>query len=156
MRSRYLFCLAPIHSKNMRLLVSLAEDFANVGFVAIEQHVKANRKVPANHLALAELEKDYQLFDVYIWLGRRLGERGFPDVERATEERDVVLIIHRRGKMTLKELVTEFKAYVSQSKDHKKEFMGLIKAIAYMTEVDGIKYATLNEATLVKYDLEQQ
>ena len=72
------------------------------------------------------------------------------------EERDVVLIIHRRGKMTLKELVTEFKAYVSQSKDHKKEFMGLIKAIAYMTEVDGIKYAKLNEATLVKYDLEQQ
>lgn len=79
-----------------------------------------------------------------------------PTTQGALAEKDVVLLIHSRGKMTLKELVTEFKAYVSQSKDLKKEFMGLIKAIAYMTEVDGIKYAKLNEATLVKYDLEQQ
>lgn len=71
------------------------------------------------------------------------------------EEKDVVLLIHKRGKMTLKDLVTEFKAYTSQSKEHKKQFLQLIAAIAFTAESEGVKFVKLKEATLAKYDLDE-
>ena len=57
--------------------------------------------------------------------------------------------------MTLKDLVTEFKAYTSQSKEDKKLFLELIKAIAFTADSGGVKFVKLKEATLAKYDLEE-
>ena len=67
-------------------------------------------------------------------------------------EKDVVLVIHEHGKLTLKELVGKFKALLTE-KAEKAEFMAIVKKVAKLTNADGEKFVSLNDSTLDEYKL---
>jgi hypothetical protein len=66
-------------------------------------------------------------------------------------ERDVVMLLHKNGTMSLRELLQHFKAFVP-AQEQKTEF---IKMVANVVAIfDGsTKMAKLKETTLAQYDL---
>ena len=73
----------------------------------------------------------------------------------AVEERDLVLLLHSRGKMLLKEMIQHFKAFTA-SREEKSAFIKMVSRVAYTSsDQDGAKVARLKESTLVEYNLQE-
>ena len=71
------------------------------------------------------------------------------------EERDLVLLLHSRGKMLLKEMIQHFKAFTA-SREEKSAFIKMVSRVAYTSsDQDGAKVARLKESTLVEYNLQE-
>ena len=70
-------------------------------------------------------------------------------------ERDIVLLLHQKGAMSLKELLQAFKAFTT-TPESKKAFIQMVSRVAYLLaeEGSGGKKAKLKEETLAEYQLE--
>ena len=71
---------------------------------------------------------------------------------RKVEERDVVMLLHQKGKLSITELIKHFKSYMS-SKAEKVEFIEIVKHIAYVSVEGDTRVAKLKEETLGRYHL---
>ena len=74
------------------------------------------------------------------------------------QEKDVVMLLHKKRQMTLKELVQAFKEH-NTTKESKAEFIQLVLRVAYkFTENDAtgnpVNMIKLKDSTLVKYQLD--
>ena len=70
-------------------------------------------------------------------------------------EKDLVLLLHARGKMQLKEVIAHFKPFLT-SKEEKGEFIKMVSRVAYVADEGGAKVVKLKEATLTEYGLEER
>jgi hypothetical protein len=69
----------------------------------------------------------------------------------AVSERDVVMLLHERGQMSLKELIVHFKPFF-KGKEAKADFIRLVSSVAYT--LGDAKVVKVNQAMLVKYGLD--
>ena len=70
-------------------------------------------------------------------------------------EKDLVLFLHKKGPLPLKEVVKSFNAFFKENKSDKSAFIEMMKGVAYtIKQDDGTLLVKLFETTLVKYGLE--
>ena len=65
-------------------------------------------------------------------------------------EQDVVQVLHRSGKITLKQLIDHFKGYL-KSKEDKAAFRKLVSAVSKLDKDGDTCYAILKDTVLYKY-----
>ena len=70
---------------------------------------------------------------------------------RRFEERDIVMLLHEKGKLPIKELIRHFKPLIS-CKEDQEEFLKIVKQVAWL-EPDGDRQAKLKDETLGRYEL---
>ena len=69
------------------------------------------------------------------------------------EERDLVMLLHNKGKMPLKEIIQHFKAFCTD-KAQKAEFIQMVARVACVSVEGDAKVAKLKESTLTQYNLD--
>ena len=67
-------------------------------------------------------------------------------------EKDVVMLLHQKGKMVLKELIQHFKPLMHTQED-RAVFMAIVKEVAFVSVEGDVKTAKLNDKTLGRYQL---
>jgi hypothetical protein len=67
-------------------------------------------------------------------------------------ERDVVMLLHEKGAMSLKELTSYFKE-LNRLAEEKKQLQEIIKRVAKLDKRGGVAMAVLKEATIFEYKL---
>jgi len=67
-------------------------------------------------------------------------------------QRDVVMLLHEKGAMNLRELTSYFKEF-NKSADEKKHLQEIIKRVAKLDKRGGVAHAVLKEATIFEYKL---
>ena len=78
-----------------------------------------------------------------------------PSAGGKVSEKDVVMMLHSRGEMPLKELVKCFKGSFADNPEGKQEFIKMVSRVARLNAEDGDRknVAKLRESTIAEYGL---
>ena len=80
------------------------------------------------------------------------GSRGVAPPSNAVQARDVVLLLHQRGQMPLKELISKFKPLL-QSQADTQRFMEIVLNVGKIVKTDAGKLIDLKESARFDYQL---